>query len=354
MKPVQVLVVDDSAAVRESLCEIINSAPDLQVMASAADPLRAVEAIRRQVPDVITLDVEMPRMDGISFLRRLMSQHPIPVVMCSSLVEPDSRTLTEALQAGAVDVICKPRVGVKGFLDEARIAICDAVRGAAQAKLVRVPTAQKPEPKRSPDDMLAPPSHRAMAKTTEKVVAIGASTGGTESLRFLLQSLPPDCPPIAIVQHMPETFTRAFASRLNEICGVTVKEAQPGDRLLRGQALIAPGGRHMIVVRRGAQYCVDIRDGPLVSRHRPSVDVLFRSVAQAAGRNAVGVIMTGMGDDGAIGLTEMRQAGAATLGQDEASSVVYGMPKVAFERGAVERQLGLDKIPVALLRAAAE
>lgn len=353
MAPIRVLIVDDSAAVREILRDIISSEPDLEVMATASDPIRAVEAIRIEKPDVITLDVEMPRMDGITFLRRLMSQHPIPVVMCSSLVEPSSRTLTEALEAGAVDVICKPKVGVKGFLDEARIEVCDAIRAAAQARLRKVP-ALRAEPKRSPDAIMAPPKAGAMAKTTDKVVAIGASTGGTEALRYLLQSLPPDCPPIAIVQHMPESFTRAFASRLDELCSITVREAKDGDRLLRGQALIAQGGRHLIISRRGAQYHVEVKDGPLISRHKPSVDVLFRSTARAAGANAVGIILTGMGDDGAIGLSEMRAAGATTIGQDEATSVVYGMPKAAFERGAVERQLALERIPSAILREADE
>ncbi|SDZ17741.1 two-component system, chemotaxis family, response regulator CheB [Jannaschia faecimaris] len=351
MGRIKVLIVDDSAAVREAMSALVRSAPDLEVMATAADPIRAAELIRKQVPDVITLDVEMPRMDGITFLRRLMSQYPIPVLMCSSLVEPNSQTLHEALAAGAVDVICKPQLGVKGFLNESRIEICDAIRAAASARQVRVPSV-KAQPRHSPDDVLAAPGRYAMTKTTEKVVAVGASTGGTEALRFLLESMPLNSPPIVIVQHMPEAFTRAFAKRLDSVCQITVKEAETGDRLLRGQALIAPGGHHLIVTRHGAQYQVEVRDGPLVSRHRPSVDVLFRSVARAAGSNAVGVIMTGMGDDGAIGLGEMHQAGACTLGQDEATSVVYGMPRVAFERGAVDKQLPLDGLPAGILRAA--
>ncbi|PWJ10189.1 protein-glutamate methylesterase/protein-glutamine glutaminase [Jannaschia seohaensis] len=352
MGKIRVLIVDDSAAVREALKSVIGSEPDMEVMGAAADPVRAVQIIRDEVPDVVTLDVEMPRMDGVTFLRRLMAQHPIPVVMCSSLMEAGSRTLMEAMEAGAVAAVCKPRLDVKGFMEESRIQICDAIRGAAQARVRRAPKPLVPERKKSPDEMLAPPSGRPMAKTTDRVVAIGASTGGTEALRQLLQALPPDCPPIVIVQHMPERFTRAFADRLDEICAVTVAEATSGARLLRGQALIAPGGRHTLVQRQGAQYCVEVRDGPLVSRHRPSVDVLFRSVARAAGSNAVGVILTGMGDDGSIGLGEMRAAGAHTIGQDEATSVVYGMPKMAFERGAVARQLPLDKIPAALMTAA--
>jgi two-component system chemotaxis response regulator CheB len=352
MKKIRVLIVDDSAAVRAALKSVIESDPDLEVMGAASDPVRAVKIIRDEVPDVITLDVEMPKMDGVSFLRRLMAQHPIPVVMCSSLVERGSKTFVEAMEAGAVSVVCKPRLDVKGFLEDSKIEICDAIRAAAQARILRRAKPVTAERKISPDEVLSPPSARAMSKTTDRVVAIGASTGGTEALRQVLQALPPDCPPIIIVQHMPETFTRAFADRLNDICAITVKEARSGDRLLRGQALIAPGGKHTLVQRRGAQYLAEVRDGPLVSRHRPSVDVLFRSVANAAGANAVGIIMTGMGDDGAIGLGEMRNAGAQTFGQDEQTSVVYGMPKIAFEKGAVERQLALDKIAPALITAA--
>lgn len=352
MKPIRVLIVDDSAAVREALRTIIDNEPDLQVMATAGDPFRAAAALRQEVPDVVTLDVEMPQMDGLTFLRRLMSQHPIPVVMCSSLLEPDSATLHAAFAAGAVDVICKPKIGTKSFLEESRIRIGDAIRAAAHAKPRRPkPVPQTVQAKHSPDAVIAAGKPRsAMLKTTDRVVAIGASTGGTEALRTVLQAMPPDCPPIVIVQHMPGEFTRSFAERLNDLCAISVHEARDGDRLLRGRALIAPGNRHLVVSRRGAQYGVEIRDGPLVSRHRPSVDVLFRSVSRAAGANAVGIIMTGMGDDGAIGLGEMRAAGAVTLGQDEASSVVYGMPKVAFEKGAVMQQVPLQGLSKAILR----
>lgn len=349
----QVLIVDDSAAVRQALSSIVSSEADLEVVGTAADPVHAAKILREVVPDVITLDVEMPRMDGVSFLRRLMAQHPIPVVMCSSLVNDGSDTFLEAMEAGAVSVVCKPRLGVTGFLEESRIEICDAIRGAAQARVRRGPSSRmKLEKKLTPDEVIAPPSRTAMVKTTERVVAIGASTGGTEALRAVLESLPMDCPPIVVVQHMPENFTRAFAERLHSQCEISVKEARHGDRLLRGQALIAPGGKHTLVQRRGAQYLVEVRDGPLVSRHRPSVDVLFRSTARAAAANAVGVIMTGMGDDGVIGLGEMRSAGAHTLGQDEQTSVVYGMPKVAFENGAVAEQLPLSRISQAIVRAA--
>jgi len=345
----RVLIVDDSAAVRQTLAEIIASDPDLEVMGMASDPFVAVNRIREECPDVITLDVEMPRMDGITFLRKLMSQSPIPVVVCSSLVGDQSETLSQAFAAGAVDVICKPQVGVKGFLEDSRIMICNTVKAAAEARL-SVMKQSATQPKLTADAMLPPAGSRAMARTTETVIAVGASTGGTEALRVLLQAMPLDCPPLVVVQHMPEIFTAAFARRLDSECGITVREAKSGDRLLRGHALIAPGNRHTLLRRSGASYLVDVRDGPLVSRHRPSVDVLFRSVAQHAGRNAIGVIMTGMGDDGARGLKEMRDAGASTLGQDEATCVVFGMPKEAQRHGAVEEMLPLQRIASAVLR----
>ena len=355
--PFRVLIVDDSAVVREALTQIINSDPRLTVMASASDPFRAAERLKREVPDVITLDVEMPRMDGITFLRRLMAQRPIPVVMCSSLVEGGSDTLLEAFEAGAMDAILKPKLDVKSALEEARVTICDTVRAAAMAG----PAHSRPQPRRAPekkltaDAVLAPCTPRkAMSKTTEKIIAVGASTGGTEALRVFLEELPRDAPPVVIVQHMPEGFTSAFAKRLNTLCAVEVAEARDGDRLLRGRALIAPGNRHTMVVRSGHQYGVSVKDGPLVSRHRPSVDVLFRSVAQIAGSNAVGVIMTGMGDDGAAGMKEMFDAGAVTFGQDEASSIIYGMPKAAFERGGVTRQASLDLLAGLALTAASK
>ncbi len=345
----KVLIVDDSAVVRQTMADLISSDPELEVMATAGDPFVAAERIRREKPDVITLDVEMPRMDGVTFLRRLMAQHPIPVVMCSSLVGANTETLSQAMAAGAVDIICKPQMGVKGFLEESRTLVCDAVKAAAQAKLSRM-RHTRPEAKLTADAILPPCSPNAMARTTETVVAVGASTGGTEALRVFLESFPPDCPPIVVVQHMPENFTAAFARRLDGLCAITVREARNGDRMLRGHALIAPGARHTLIRRSGASYSVEVTDGPLVSRHRPSVDVLFRSVAKYAGRNAVGVIMTGMGDDGARGLKEMRDAGARTLGQDEATSVVYGMPKEAYKLGGVEEQLPLERLAAAVRR----
>lgn len=348
-RPIRVLIVDDSAVVRQTMAELISSDPELEVMATASDPFVAAARIHEERPDVITLDVEMPKMDGVTFLRKLMAQHPIPVVVCSSLVGANSETLTQAMAAGAVDVICKPQVGVRDFLEESRTILCDAVKAAAQARLGRM-RPHKIEAKLTADAMLPPPSGRAMAKTTETIIAIGASTGGTEALRVVLEAMPADCPPIVVVQHMPENFTAAFARRLDGLCAITVHEARDGDRLLRGHALIAPGNKHTLLERSGATYCLKVTDGPLVSRHRPSVDVLFRSVARSAGRNAVGLIMTGMGSDGAQGLLEMRNAGARTLGQDAATCVVYGMPHEAQRAGAVEEEVPLPRIPGALLR----
>jgi two-component system chemotaxis response regulator CheB len=352
---IRVLVVDDSAAVRQIMTEVLQSDPDLEVMATAGDPYAAAERMKEEVPDVITLDVEMPRMDGITFLRRIMSQHPIPVVICSTLTEKGSETAMAALESGAVDVITKPKVGTKQFFHESCVHICDVVKSAAHAR----PAARRPEvppikatPKLTADVMIAKPSSQAMIQTTEKIVAIGASTGGTEALRELLQALPPNAPGIVIVQHMPEKFTASFAERLNQLCQITVKEAADGDSVLRGQALIAPGNRHTLLKRSGARYFVEVRDGPLVCRHRPSVDVLFRSTARYAGKNAVGVIMTGMGDDGARGMLEMKEAGATTMAQDEASCVVFGMPAEAIKLGGVDYILPLGQLAREVVRAA--
>lgn len=347
--PLRVLIVDDSAVVRQALAQVIASDPMLEVMAAVSDPFAAVEKIKMERPDVIILDVEMPRMDGITFLRKLMAQHPIPVVICSSLVAEKSSTYIDAIAAGAVDIVCKPEMGVKSFLEESGRIICETLRAAGKAR-VTVRNPNLVEAKLSADEILAAPTGRAMSKTTESVIAIGASTGGTEALRILLESMPSDCPAIAIVQHMPAAFTAAFAKRLDSTCAITVSEARNGDRMLRGHALISPGGQHMLLKRSGAAYAIELRDGPPVSRHKPSVDVLFRSVARFAGVNSVGVIMTGMGDDGARGLKEMRDAGARTIGQDEETSVVYGMPREAKERGGVEQELPLHKIAAAILR----
>ncbi|MBU4435657.1 MAG: chemotaxis response regulator protein-glutamate methylesterase [bacterium] len=358
---IRVLIIDDSATVRQTLAAILESDPQIEVIGVASDPFVAAKRISEEIPDVITLDVEMPRMDGITFLRKLMAQRPIPVVMCSSLTEAGSETLLQALEAGAVDIILKPKVGVADHLMESKIRICDAVKAAAGARLAgskrlipQLPRSlHEPEKKLTADAMLPPAkAGRAMARTTESIVCVGASTGGTEALRVLLEALPPDCPGMVIVQHMPEKFTASFARRLDSLCAVEVKEAEDGDTVRRGRVLIAPGNKHTLLERSGARYYVSVKDGPLVSRHRPSVDVLFRSATRSAGSNAVGVIMTGMGDDGARGMAEMKQAGAFTLAQDEATSVVFGMPKEAIALGGVDRVVPLQNLTMEVLRAA--
>ena len=344
MRKTRVLIIDDSASVRQAMTALLSADPEIEVIGAASDPFAAAQKMREEAPDVITLDVEMPRMDGITFLRKLMAQRPTPVVMCSSLTEAGSETLMQALEAGAVDVILKPRIGVADHLAESAERIRDVVKGAAKARLGARRATMLVEKKLTADAVLAPPSHRAMAKTTEVVACLGASTGGTESLREVLQALPANAPGIVIVQHMPAGFTASFAKRLNSLCEVEVKEAQDGDPVLRGHVLIAPGDRHMLLERQGARYHVSVRDGPAVSRHRPSVDVLFRSAARSAGANAIGVIMTGMGDDGAQGLGEMREAGAMTIAQDEATSVVFGMPREAIRRGAAQKVAPLHEL----------
>ncbi len=349
-KRIRVLIVDDSSLVRQTLSGIIEADPELEVMGTAADPFIAAERINREIPDVITLDVEMPRMDGITFLQKIMSQRPIPVVICSSLVEEGSDTALRALEYGAVEIIQKPRLGTRNFLEESRIRICDAIKAAAMARPRRLVKVQKIQPKLSADAVIAKSQSNAMIQTTEKVIVVGASTGGTEALRIFLEDLPQDATGLVIVQHMPEHFTASFARRLDEICRITVKEAQDGDTVLRGRALIAPGNMHTLLKRSGARYYVEVRTGPLVCRHRPSVDVLFRSAARYAGRNAVAAIMTGMGDDGANGMLELKEAGAYTIAQDEATCVVFGMPQEAIKRGAVHKVLPLDEIASAVLK----
>ncbi|MFW5730763.1 MAG: protein-glutamate methylesterase/protein-glutamine glutaminase [Desulfonatronovibrionaceae bacterium] len=349
---IKVLVVDDSALVRMTMTEILSSDPAIEVIGAAVDPFAAVKKMEEQVPDVITLDVEMPRMDGITFLRKIMTQHPIPVVICSTLTTQGAETTMRALEYGAVEIIQKPKLGTRQFFEESRVRICDAVKAAAQAKLKPLSRMVQAKRKVSADAVLPPPSTRAMAETTDKVVAVGASTGGTEALRIFLEAMPLDCPALAIVQHMPENFTAAFASRLDGICRISVKEARDGDSMLRGHALIAPGNRHMMLKRSGARYFVQVKDGPLVSRHRPSVDVLFRSAARYAGANCIGVIMTGMGDDGAKGMKEMHDQGAFCLAQDEETSVVFGMPQEAIKAGGVDKVGPLQILPREVIRAA--
>jgi two-component system chemotaxis response regulator CheB len=352
---IKVLVVDDSAVVRQVLSEVLNADSGIEVIAAASDPIFAQEKLKKQWPDVFVLDVEMPRMDGISFLRKIMAERPTPVVICSSITEKGSETAMQALAAGAVGIVPKPGIGNRRTaLEDAGSDLIRAVKAAAHANVrnLRTNTSASPTvmtPKLNADAILPAASH-AMAQTTERIVAIGTSTGGTQALEAVLTALPRVSPGIVIVQHMPEKFTASFAARLNGLCQIEVREAQNGDRVMPGRALIAPGGRHMLLKRNGTQYHVEVVDGPVVNRHRPSVDVLFRSVAKFAGRNALGVIMTGMGDDGARGLKEMHDAGATTVAQDEATCVVYGMPKEAVKLGGVDRSTSLQAIPAEIMK----
>jgi len=342
--PIQVLVVDDSAVVRQALTAILEQEKDMRVV-TAADPIFALQKMQTLRPDVIVLDLEMPRMDGITFLRRLMKDDPIPVVICSSLAARGAEAAMLALEEGALAVITKPQLGVRDFLHESAMQVIDAVRAAAHSRRMR---RRRPAPQPGPVARAEVPT---FGTTTDQVVVVGASTGGTEALRELLSAMPVDCAGIVVVQHMPEMFTAAFAKRLNETCRIEVKEAADGDGVLSGRALIAPGNRHTEVIRSGGRYIARVSDGPLVSRHRPSVDVLFHSAARAAGSNAVGVIMTGMGDDGANGMVEMKRAGAYNIAQDEATCVVFGMPKEAIERGGVDAVVPLHMLPNAILNA---
>ena len=343
---IKVLIVDDSAVVRQVLTANLSQDPGITVIGAVADPVFAMARMQIQWPDVIVLDVEMPRMDGITFLKKLMAERPTPVVICSTLTEKGAETTMQALAAGAVSIVTKPKLGLKQFLEDDSESLLSAVKAAARANLRRLGKAAVSVPVQAKltADAILPASAHAMAETTDRVVAIGTSTGGTQALEMVLTALPRVCPGIVIVQHMPEKFTGAFAERLNKLCQIEVREAVNNDRVLPGQALIAPGGRHMLLKRSGAHYHVEIVDGPPVTRHRPSVDVLFRSVAKCAGKNALGIIMTGMGDDGAKGMREMHDMGARTLGQDEESCVVYGMPKEAAKLGAVNREVPLDKM----------
>lgn len=342
---IQVMLIDDSAVVRQTLTEILSMESDINVLITASDPYDAAEKLRDNIPDVIILDIEMPRMDGLTFLKKLMSQHPIPVIICSSKAEEGSQNVFQAMQFGAVDIILKPKVGTKAFIEESRVMICDAVRAASLTKVKKTShPIQTVAPKLTADVIMPMATHTISIDTTESVVVIGASTGGTEALKVFLEKLPIDCPGMVIVQHMPEHFTAAFASRLDSICAVSIKEAEDNDTVLRGRVLIAPGNKHILLKRSGARYYVEVRDGPLVCRHRPSVDVLFRSTARYVGKNAIGVIMTGMGDDGARGMLEMKTLGAYTIAQDEDSCVVFGMPKEAIKLGAIDKVIPLNDI----------
>ena len=347
---INVLIVDDSAVVRQVMTALLDKEPDITVIGAAADPIFAMQRMKKAWPDVIVMDVEMPRMDGLTFLKKIMAERPTPVVICSSLTQRGAETSVAALAAGAMGIVAKPGSGVKQFLmEDAASELAAAVRAAAMGNARKMRGALA-RPRASRPMTTAPTAAQAVLATspplvphaTESIVAVGTSTGGTQALEHLLGSLPRMSPGIVIVQHMPEKFTASFARRLNDLCDIDVREASHGDRVRPGLALIAPGGRHMVLKRQAAHYHVEVLDGPLINRHRPSVDVLFRSVAHCAARNALGIIMTGMGDDGARGLKTMHDAGARTLAQDEASCVVYGMPKEAVKLGAVDASGPLD------------
>lgn len=379
---IKVMIVDDSSVVRQVMQDVLAKHRDIEVIATASDPIFAMQKMKANWPDVIVLDIEMPRMDGITFMKQLMTIRPTPVVICSTLTERGADVTMQALAAGALGIITKPTIGLKDFLQDASADLVSAIRAASQAKVSRLrlnpgvtggsamplpaPAAGLGVPRREPppshermggtkltaDAMLDAPSANQHLPTTDKLVALGTSTGGTQALEVVLTALPATSPGIVVVQHMPEKFTQSFAARLNSLSKVEVREAKHGDRIAAGIALIAPGGKHMMVKRSGAQYYVEVADGPLVSRHRPSVDVLFRSVAKAAGRNAIGIIMTGMGDDGARGLKELHDTGATTYAQDEATCVVFGMPKEAIQLGGVSEVLPLERISSVIERLA--
>ena len=357
---IKVMLVDDSAVVRQTLKAVLESDPEIEVINASADPIFAQKHLETMRPDVIITDVEMPRMDGLTFLRSVMSKNnPIPVVVCSSKTDEGSENALLALEYGAVEIIQKPKLGTKQFIEESRVRICDAVKAAylSRNKLrthLHAPQQERDvAPKLTADVILPKPDpDRVFVETTEKVVVVGASTGGTEALREFLEAFPEDAPGIVIVQHMPEHFTAAFAKRLDGLCRITVKEAEDNDSVIRGRALIAPGNKHTLLKRSGARYYVEVKEGPLVCRHRPSVDVLFRSAARYAGKNAIGVIMTGMGDDGSRGMKEMHDSGAQTIAQDEESCVVFGMPNEAIKLGGVDTVLSLGTIALEVQRRA--
>ncbi|MCB4361820.1 protein-glutamate methylesterase/protein-glutamine glutaminase [Quatrionicoccus australiensis] len=349
---IKVMIVDDSALVRQVVTQAISKDPSIEVIGTAQDPVYALAKMQANWPDVLVLDIEMPRMDGLTFLKKIMAEHPTPVIICSSLAERGAQVTMEALAVGAVNIITKPKIDLKAFLEDSANDILSAVKAAARTNigaLRRLTSTPTPIPSRAriSADAMLPSSHfgAKMYGTTDKLVAIGTSTGGTQALEAVLTRLPAVCTGIVIVQHMPEKFTAMFAARLDSLCQLEIREGKDGDRVRPGLALIAPGGRHMMIKRSGAQYYVEVKDGPLVNRHKPSVDVLFRSVAQVAGKNALGIIMTGMGDDGARGLKEMSESGATTIAEDESTCVVFGMPKEAIKLGGADKVVPLDKIP---------
>lgn len=355
VKKIRVLVVDDSALVRQILVEVLNAAPDVEVVGTASDPFMARDRIKELNPDVLTLDVEMPRMDGLTFLANLMRLRPMPVVMVSSLTEQGAETTLKALELGAIDFVSKPKLDIAGTLAEFGDEILGKVRIAAGARVVARSAPIPPgriAPRYSADAVIPASGGGKMLRTTDRVIAIGASTGGTEAIREVLMGLPADCPAIVIAQHIPEAFSLPFTRRMDSLAAMSVVEPGDGQYIMPGHVYIAPGGRHLLVERDGARYRCRLNNGPPVNRHCPSVDVLFRSVAQNVGPNAVGVILTGMGDDGARGLKEMLDAGARTLAQDEASSVVWGMPGAAVKQGGVQDIVPLNRVAEHLMRLA--
>lgn len=359
MSKIKVLIVDDSALVRQMLTEILNSDRGIEVIGIAQDPLIAREKIKQLNPDVITLDVEMPKMDGVTFLKNLMRLHPLPVVMISSLTEQGAEITFEALEAGAIDFVAKPKIDVKEGLQEYSALIIEKVKAAAKAnvsaissKIVSDDKKMQVDEKLSADSVLKKKSPPKRFKTTDKIIALGASTGGTEAIKEVLMGMPADSPGMVISQHIPEAFSAPFAERMNGVSAMTVCEAKDGQQILPGHVYIAPGSHHLIVERNGAQYICKLNDGERVNRHKPSVDVMFRSVAQNAGSNAIGVILTGMGDDGAQGMLEMKQTGAPTLIQDEKTSVVWGMPGSAAKIGAADAEYPLNKIALNIMKLA--
>ena len=362
---IKVMIVDDSASVRKVVSEIINSNSDMQVTAAASDPIIAENYLKKEWPDVIILDLEMPRKNGLTFLKEIMAKRPTPIIICSSLAEKNANVTMEALSSGAVDIITKPKVGIKDFLSNSEMMIVDAVRSAYSADINNIDpkpipkVSMRPEPgqglklgsspKLSADVILASQTDKEKNLKADRFIAIGASAGGTRAIEAILISLPKETPPIVIVQHMPEKFTFAYANRLNSLCEISVKEAEDRDDLKPGCALIAPGNRHMIVKRRDKNYFIEIKDGPLVCRHKPSVDVLFRSISNVAGNNVLGIILTGMGDDGAAGMKEMHNSGVITMAQDEESCLIFGMPKEAIKRGGVNHVIPLQDIPQSII-----
>ena len=362
---IKVLIIDDSAVVRQTLSHLISEERDMEVIDTASNPIIGEKKIAKEKPDVIILDIEMPQMDGLTFLRKLMAENPIPTIICSSKTEKGGQNAITAIELGAVEIIQKPKVGTKDFLQESKIRICDVIRAAASTKTkIRKRTAFTSTvgstvssvpvpPKLTADAILAKTSRPLSIDTTEKIVVVGASTGGTEALKVFLEAMPVNSPGIVIVQHMPEHFTKSFAERLNTLCQIEVKEAEDNDVVYPGRAIIAPGNRHLLLKRQGARYYVETKEGPLVCRHKPSVDVLFRSAARYSGPNTIGVIMTGMGDDGARGMAEMKDAGSFNIAQDEASCVVFGMPNEAIKRNSVDMVLPLQKIAAEVVRKAA-